>query len=68
VRVPGDLVVTGFDGDPNPVAFRFRLTTVRAPWAEVARRAVNLLGAQLDGEEVSKQTVLPVEWIPGDTA
>jgi DNA-binding LacI/PurR family transcriptional regulator len=68
LRVPEELAVAGFDGDPNPVDFRFRLTTVLAPWAEVARSAVRLLVAQIEGEEVPRQTVLPVEFIPGDSA
>jgi DNA-binding LacI/PurR family transcriptional regulator len=68
IRVPEALAVTGFDDIPNPVASRFRLTTVRAPWAEVGRTAVRLLVEQIDGAEVPGETVLPVELVLGDTA
>ncbi len=68
LRVPEDLAVVGFDGECNPLDFRWRLTTIRAPWAEAAQTAVTLLMAQLEGEEVSQETVLPVAFVAGDSA
>jgi LacI family transcriptional regulator len=68
LRVPEDMAVVGFDGAANPIDFRWRLTTIRAPWAEAARLAVTLLMAQLEGEEVPQETVLPVEFVAGDSA
>lgn len=69
VRVPEDLAVTGFDGDPNPLAFRWRLTTIHAPWAGVARTALAHLIARIESEqEMPLETVLPVEFVAGDTA
>jgi DNA-binding LacI/PurR family transcriptional regulator len=68
VRVPEDLAVAGFDGDPSPRSLPWRLTTVRAPWAEVARTAVQLLITQLEGEAIPRETVLPVTLIAGDSA
>jgi LacI family transcriptional regulator len=68
VRVPEDLAVAGFDGAPNPLDAIFRLTTVRAPWAQVARMAIRLLAEQRDGREIPWATVLPVEFMPGDSA
>jgi DNA-binding LacI/PurR family transcriptional regulator len=67
LRTPDDLAVVGFDGVPTPFDFVRRLTTVRAPWAEVARTAVDLLIAQIQGEPVCQETILPVELICGDT-
>jgi DNA-binding LacI/PurR family transcriptional regulator len=67
LQVPGDLAITGFDDAFNLMAFRWRLTTVRAPWAEVARTAVRLLVSQLEGKEVPQETVLPVEFVTGDS-
>ncbi len=43
------------------------LTTIRAPWAEVARVAVGLLAAQCRGDDVPLQTILPVELSEGNT-
>ena len=67
LRTPEDLAVVGFDGVPTPFDFVWRLTTVRAPWAEVARVAVDLLIAQIQGEPVLQETELPVELVCGDT-
>jgi DNA-binding LacI/PurR family transcriptional regulator len=68
IRVPEDLAVVGFDGDPNPLSYRWRLTTVRAPWAAAAQTAVGLLVSQLDGSPPPHQTILPVTFLPGDSA
>lgn len=68
IRVPEDLAVTGFDGDPNPAFFCFRLTTVRAPWAAAANLAVKLLVARMEGDDVPRRHVLPVELCAGITA
>ncbi len=67
IRVPEDLAVTGFDDSCNLLALRWRLTTVRAPWAEVARTAVQLLVSQIDGTEVPVETVLPVGFVAGNS-
>jgi LacI family transcriptional regulator len=64
VRVPRDLAVIGYDGTPES----HDLTTVVAPWAEVARTAVGLLVARINGEEVPPETVLPVVLREGVTA
>ncbi len=68
VRVPEDLAVVGFDGMPSPFGTALRLTTVLAPWLEVARAAVSLLVKSLDGEMPPEETVLPVEFIRGETS
>lgn len=68
LRVPEDLAIVGFDGVPLSVKPMRSLTTIRAPWAEVAAKAVELLLALLNGEDVPKETMLPVKLIVGDTA
>jgi DNA-binding LacI/PurR family transcriptional regulator len=68
LRVPDDLAITGYDDTHQPLDFQWRLTTVRAPWSEVAKTAVQLLAAQLDGVEVPMETILPVELVPGNSA
>jgi LacI family transcriptional regulator len=67
LRVPEDLAVVGFDGTTPPGPTPWRLTTVRAPWVEVAHTAVTLLVRLLAGETLPAETMLPVEFIPGDT-
>jgi DNA-binding LacI/PurR family transcriptional regulator len=67
IRVPDDLAIVGFDGVPLRIKPERMLTTVRAPWVEVADQAVTNLLALLDGNEVSPETNLPVEFVVGDT-
>jgi DNA-binding LacI/PurR family transcriptional regulator len=67
LRVPDDVAVTGFDGFRWPIKPAHRLTTIHAPWAEVARTAVSLLACRLAGERIPAETVLPVEMVVGET-
>jgi DNA-binding LacI/PurR family transcriptional regulator len=68
LRVPEDLAIVGFDGVPLQIKPARQLTTVRAPWVEVAAQAVNYLLMLLDGAEIPHEITLPVELIVGDTA
>jgi DNA-binding LacI/PurR family transcriptional regulator len=67
IRVPADLAIAGFDGVPLRIRPERKLTTIRAPWAEVAARAVTYLLDLLDGKELPHETILPVELVVGDT-
>ncbi len=68
IKVPEDLAVVGFNGIELPFEPAQRLTTVCAHWSLVAQRAVHQLVTQLDGsEDVPKHTVIPVQFIPGET-
>jgi DNA-binding LacI/PurR family transcriptional regulator len=67
VRVPEDLAVVGFDDVSPPHATPLRLTTIRAPWIEVAEKSIELLVRRMAGEDIPQETVLPVELVPGDT-
>ncbi len=68
IAVPRDLAIIGFDGLGTQLDSVMKLTSVRAPWANVARTAVALLSAQINGESVSLETTLPVEFRAGNTA
>ena len=68
LRVPEDIAVAGFDGLPLSQPTHWRLTTLRAPWVEIAHTAITLLMRRLNGEDLPLETVLPVEFIAGDTA
>lgn len=68
VRVPEDLAIVGFDGISYPAMSARHLTTIRAPWVDVARTAVDLMVSMLQGEKLAAETVLPVELVLGDTA
>lgn len=68
LRVPEDLAIVGFDGVVMRIKLARTLTTVRAPWVDVAIQAVDYLLALLDGGDAPHETVLPVELVVGDTA
>ncbi|MEO3746761.1 LacI family DNA-binding transcriptional regulator [Plantactinospora sp. B5E13] len=62
VRVPEDVVVTGFDGLPLGRLVRPALTTVRQPMRSLGEQAVELLVRRLSGgqAESPRSLVLPV--------
>lgn len=67
LNVPKDIAVAGFDGIISTIEPNRRLTTVQAPWYRVAEKAVDLLIQLSLGEDVIRDTVLPVDLIIGDT-
>ena len=67
VRVPQDLAITGFDGFADFFGWRKEITSVRAPWIQVAQAAVSILVEQCNGGSVPLRTELPVELIEGTT-
>ncbi|MBW1639534.1 LacI family transcriptional regulator [Microbacterium resistens] len=62
IRVPEDLVVTGFDGIDAAAHASPRLTTVRQPMIELGRAAVQVLARRLEDRDAAPMSVrLPVE-------
>jgi DNA-binding LacI/PurR family transcriptional regulator len=68
IRVPDDFSIVGFDGVPLRIRPAYTLTTIRAPWEQVAATAVDLLMDLIEGGKVAQETMLPVELVAGDTA
>ena len=61
VRVPGEVLVTGFDGISAGRHAEPSLTTVHQPMAEIGRAAVHAITARLENPELPRQTLtLPV--------
>lgn len=67
ISVPQDLAIVGFNGIEPPVEPARVMTTVKAHWSTVAERSVHLLVDLLEGREAPLLTVLPVNFVPGDT-
>ncbi|CAB3756486.1 LacI family DNA-binding transcriptional regulator [Paraburkholderia humisilvae] len=57
LRVPDDISVIGFDDIPMAEQFHPALTTVRQPFQQMARSAVNTLLAQVAGHDAAPQRV-----------
>lgn len=68
IAIPQELAIVGFDGIESPIELEMHLTSVRAPWAQVASTAVTYLVDLLEGRDVPTETILPVELIHGNTA
>jgi DNA-binding LacI/PurR family transcriptional regulator len=68
LRIPNDIAIVGFDGIVPQFRPAAMLTTIRAPWSDVARTAFELVMRRIEGETVPDETVLPVELVIGKTA
>jgi DNA-binding LacI/PurR family transcriptional regulator len=69
VRIPEELSVVGFDDTPESAHFEPALTTVRQDFAEIGRRAVSVLLAEVRGESVrNTRTIAPKLVIRHSTA
>lgn len=68
LSIPQDLAVIGFNGILPPVRPAQLLTSVAAPWEEVAAQAVQLLLTLIGGGQAPHETILPVDGLIGDTA
>jgi DNA-binding LacI/PurR family transcriptional regulator len=67
--VPGDISVVGFDDIPEAAHFYPTLTTVRQNFAEVGRRAISHLLAELQGQgELAHESIEPELIVRGSTA
>jgi LacI family transcriptional regulator len=68
VRVPEDVLVTGFDGITAGRHSRPRLTTVHQPMVELGRAAVHAITARLDDPGLGPQSLtLPVRVVLRDS-
>ncbi len=67
LSIPDQVAVMGFDGFTQLSPPRMTLSVIRAPWSAVGKAAVNLLHQLIAGQPVSGVTVIPVEFIRGDT-
>jgi LacI family transcriptional regulator len=64
LRVPEDVVVTGFDGIDAGEFARPTLTTIRQPMEALGRTAVSLLASRLEAPDTAARVVrLPVELV-----
>ncbi len=68
IKNPHDIAVTGFDHLPPPPGLKGQLTTIEAPWHEVARTAIHLLEDALGGAKLPTHVRLPVKLAVGKSA
>jgi len=62
-RVPADVLVAGFDDVPESAYYQPPLTTVRQDFEGLGRRSIDLLIAQIEGETVPPEHVVPAELV-----
>lgn len=58
VRIPGDIALVGFDDLETSAYIRPGLTTIRQPFVEMGRKAMELLFSMLNTQPLSKQPLL----------
>ncbi len=63
IDIPGEVSVVSFDDQPIASFLNPPLTTVRAPFGEAGRKAVDTLLKQINHQAVDKLTVIPSELI-----
>ena len=63
VRIPDDVAVVGFDDDSRSFCSTPPLTTTRLPAYEIGRQATEVLLAQIAGERVPGQTLVPTRMV-----
>lgn len=67
IDVPDDLKIIGFDDVIIASVTTPQLTTIHQPVKEMANLAIKLLKDAVDGKEVPKQTILPVNLVDRET-
>ena len=68
MNVPADVAVVGYNGCSTLVEPRWNLSTVRAPFREMAGLAVQTLHRLIARESVPDLQSLPVTFVPGATS
>ena len=68
LQIPADLSVVGFDDIPEAAHFAPPLTTVRQDFAEVGRRAIARLLAELSGDATEVVGTVPAALVVRDSA
>jgi DNA-binding LacI/PurR family transcriptional regulator len=68
LTVPDGVAEVGFDGVEPFTEPVWRLSTIRAPWKEVAYRALALLVDAIEGRPVPPASTLPVELVIGNSS
>lgn len=67
LNVPHDIAIAGFDGITPIIEPARKLTSIQAPWFRVAETAVDLIVQLSRGEQIIRETVLPIDLVIGDT-
>ena len=67
IKVPQDVIVTGFDGTEEGQQFVPRLTTIDRRREDTAHKAIELIDRICKGENCAKRTIITAKLIKGTT-
>ncbi|GAA4342321.1 LacI family DNA-binding transcriptional regulator [Microbacterium rhizosphaerae] len=68
VRVPEDVGVVGFDGDPRPPSAPLAVTSIHQPIREMAARAIDAVDRLRRGEQIAQRRIeLPTDLLRRDS-
>jgi LacI family sucrose operon transcriptional repressor len=68
IKVPKNLKVIGYDDLELAELYIPEITTIRQPAAEIAKKAVELLLKEVDGQKIERENILDVELISRESA
>ncbi len=66
-QIPQDLKIIGYDGTSFIENFYPQLTTIKQPLKEIASLTVEVLLKKIAGEKTSKDYILPITLLPGNS-
>lgn len=67
LNIPDDLKIIGYDGTEFIEKFFPQLTTIKQPIEELSILLVDVLLKKIKGEKTSKDYILPISLLPGDS-
>ncbi|MBY5033532.1 LacI family DNA-binding transcriptional regulator [Streptococcus gallolyticus] len=67
LHIPQDLKIIGYDGTDFVQNFYPQLTTIKQPLEEIANLTVEVLLKKIAGEKTSKDYILPIQLLPGNS-
>ena len=65
--IPNDLKVIGYDGTTFVEKYFSQLTTIKQPIHDISSLIVDVLLKKIKGEKTSKDYILPISLLPGDS-
>ncbi len=66
-NVPGDVLLTGFDGTMKSKTFYPSLTSVAQPFETMGQKTAECLAAVFDGKQVASKHYIPCEFVIGES-
>ncbi|WP_283310087.1 substrate-binding domain-containing protein, partial [Streptococcus dysgalactiae] len=67
IAIPQDMKIIGYDGTTFVEQYVPQLATIKQPIEEIAKLSVEVLLKKIKGEKTSKDYILPITLLPGES-